>query len=136
IAPYRAFLQHRQHHGAKGNNWLVFGDRTMRSDFLYQQELLRWRRDGLLTELDVAFSRDQAEKHYVQHRLVERGDDVYKWMEAGAHFYVCGDADRMAPDVHAALLQVIAQHGNRDADAATAYLEQMRKAGRYQRDVY
>jgi sulfite reductase (NADPH) flavoprotein alpha-component len=136
VAPYRAFLQHRAVHGDRGPNWLIFGDRTMRADFLYQIEWLRHRKEGLLSRLTVAFSRDQAEKLYVQHRIAEHGVELYDWLERGAHVYVCGEAENMAPAVHAALVNVVREIGGKSADAAEAYLQAMKAAKRYQRDVY
>jgi len=136
VAPFRAFLQARQAHGASGHNWLFFGDRRFHSDFLYQSEWLRYRRQGLLTRLDVAFSRDQAEKRYVQHVMSERGKELFAWLEDGAYVYVCGDASRMAPDVERALAAIIGTHGGLNTDAATEYLGELRRSGRYRRDVY
>jgi sulfite reductase (NADPH) flavoprotein alpha-component len=136
VAPFRAFLEHREATGAGGRNWLFFGDRHFASDFLYQIEWARFRKQGVLERMDVAFSRDQAEKVYVQHRLREQARDLYGWLEEGAHVYVCGDAKRMAPDVHAALVDVIAAAGGRTAAGAEDYLKELRRAGRYQRDVY
>ena len=136
IAPFRAFLQQRAATGAAGRNWLFFGNPHRRTDFLYQLEWQHARKRGELTRLDAAFSRDQAEKVYVQHRLRERGRDVYEWIENGAHVYVCGDADRMAGDVHNALLAIATEHGGRNTDAAAEWLDDLRKTGRYARDVY
>ncbi len=136
VAPFRAFIEHRAWHGAPGRNWLVFGDRNQHADFLYQQEWLRYREQGVLDRLDVAFSRDQAEKIYVQDRLVEQGRELYDWLESGAHVYVCGDAEGMAPAVHAALAEVIQTHRAVNADEAGQYLRELKDAGRYQRDVY
>lgn len=136
VAPYRAFIEHRREHGHNGDNWLVFGDRNLSSDFLYQLEWLRYRKEGLLTSLDVAFSRDQSEKLYVQHRLLEKGAAVYAWLQRGAHFYVCGDASQMAGDVHEALLAIVAKEGGISDDNAAAYLKDLKQARRYQRDVY
>lgn len=136
VAPFRAFLEHREATGAGGRNWLFFGDRHFASDFLYQIEWARFRKQGVLDRMDVAFSRDQADKVYVQHRLREQARDLYAWLEEGAHVYVCGDAKRMAPDVHAALVDVIAAAGGRTAAGAEDYLKELRRAGRYQRDVY
>ncbi|MEL7450045.1 MAG: assimilatory sulfite reductase (NADPH) flavoprotein subunit [Pseudomonadota bacterium] len=136
IAPYRAFLQQRQYNGDGGRNWLFFGDRSFQEDFLYQVEWLRYRRTGLLDRLDVAFSRDQAEKVYVQHRIAEQRDALYQWLDDGAHVYVCGDMTHMAPDVHAALRDVIATGRGINDEAAEAVLNDMKAAGRYQRDVY
>ncbi|MEM9684715.1 MAG: hypothetical protein AAF942_15700 [Pseudomonadota bacterium] len=136
VAPYRAFLQQRQYNGDRGRNWLFFGDRSFQEDFLYQVEWLRYRRTGLLDRLDVAFSRDQTEKVYVQHRIAEQRDALYQWLDNGAHVYVCGDMTHMAPDVHAALRDVIASGRGIEDDAAEAVLNDMKAAGRYQRDVY
>lgn len=136
VAPFRAFLQEREEQGADGRNWLFFGDRRFRSDFLYQAEWLNWRKRGLLTRLDVAFSRDREEKAYVQHRIRENARDVYSWLQEGAHLYVCGDADRMALDVHSTLIDIVAEQGGRDKDAAESYLRELQKSKRYQRDVY
>ncbi|WP_130013945.1 assimilatory sulfite reductase (NADPH) flavoprotein subunit [Serinicoccus sediminis] len=136
IAPFRAFLQERDAAGAEGDNWLFFGNPHFTQDFLYQVEMQGYLRTGLLTRMDVAFSRDQAEKVYVQDRLRQRGAEVYEWLERGAHLYVCGDADRMAKDVHAALVDVVAEHRGVGAEAAEDYLAGLRDARRYQRDVY
>lgn len=136
VAPYRAFVEHRREHGHTGDNWLVFGDRNLASDFLYQLEWLRYREEGLLKHLDVAFSRDQAEKIYVQDRIIENGKRLFDWLERGAHLYVCGDAAHMAGDVHAALLAVVGTHAGVSPEQAAEYLRQLKQAGRYQRDVY
>ncbi|MCC7259267.1 MAG: assimilatory sulfite reductase (NADPH) flavoprotein subunit [Gammaproteobacteria bacterium] len=136
VAPFRAFVQERAATGAAGRNWLFFGNPHRRTDFLYQLEWQQARRRGELARLDVAFSRDQDAKLYVQHRLREHGGDVYDWIQGGAHVYVCGDADRMAVDVHQALLAIAVEHGGHGADAAAAWLDDLRKAGRYARDVY
>jgi sulfite reductase (NADPH) flavoprotein alpha-component len=136
VAPYRAFLEERDARGAAGDNWLVFGDRNFATDFLYQLEFARLRKQGVLTRHDVAFSRDQARKVYVQDRLRERGVELFAWLERGAHVYVCGDAKHMAPDVHEALLDVIAASLGADRGAAEAYLDALKRQNRYQRDVY
>jgi sulfite reductase (NADPH) flavoprotein alpha-component len=136
IAPFRAFLQARAARGATGRNWLLFGDRNFATDFLYQSEWLRYRKQGLLTRLQVAFSRDQAEKRYVQRRMLEDSGELFRWLQDGAHLYVCGDATAMAPDVDQALRQVIAAEGGHDEDGVEEYLAELRRAGRYQRDVY
>lgn len=136
IAPFRAFLEERLATGAKGSNWLFFGDQTRSSDFLYEDLLTGWQNDGFLTRLDLAFSRDQAEKIYVQNRMLEHGAELWSWLETGAHFYVCGDASRMAKDVDAALHAIIEQHGGKSADEAKAYVEKLKSNKRYQRDVY
>lgn len=136
VAPFRAFLQERQARGDRGRNWLFFGEQHAASDFYYQDELETLRHQGLLTRLDLAFSRDQAAKIYVQDRMREHGAQLWAWLEAGAHFYVCGDASRMAKDVDAALKHVVAQQGGMDADAAAAYVARMAADKRYVRDVY
>lgn len=136
VAPFRAFMQEREDAGADGDNWLFFGDRHFRTDFLYQAEWLNWREKGLLTRLDVAFSRDQTEKVYVQDRLREQGAALWQWLERGAHFYICGDGERMAADVHKALLDVVQQYGGHDEESAAGYLRDLQQAKRYQRDVY
>jgi len=136
VAPFRAFVEERAERGASGRNWLFFGDRNFSSDFLYQLEWQRHLKQGNLQRLDVAFSRDQREKQYVQHRLAESGAEVFRWLQEGACIYVCGDASRMAGDVDEALIDVLVIHGDRDRDAAAAELKELRRAGRYQRDVY
>jgi len=136
IAPFRAFLQHRKAYGHTGQNWLFFGDQRRESDFLYREDLEGMHRDGTLTRLDLAFSRDQAKKIYVQDRMRENADELYRWLERGAYFYVCGDANRMAKDVDVALLDAIAQGHNATPNEAQAYLAEMKKAKRYQLDVY
>lgn len=136
VAPFRAFLQEREVREACGRNWLFFGNPHFRTDFLYQTEWQTWLKDGLLTRMDVAFSRDGAEKVYVQHRLRERGAELYRWLEEGAYLYVCGDAKRMAPDVHAALCEVVRRHGGCSAEAAEDYVKALQRDKRYQRDVY
>ncbi len=136
IAPFRAFLAERQATGAKGRNWLFFGDQKASSDFLYRDELTALQSAGTLTRLDLAFSRDQAEKIYVQHRMVAAAAELYAWLESGAHFYVCGDASRMAKDVDAALHQVIEKAGGKSPEAAAAYVQSLKAAKRYARDVY
>ncbi|MGE3772204.1 MAG: sulfite reductase [NADPH] flavoprotein alpha-component, partial [Gammaproteobacteria bacterium] len=136
VAPFRAFLEERAARGARGRSWLFFGERTQREDFLYQLEWQRHLRQGALTRLDVAFSRDTAQKHYVQDRLRERAQEVHAWLEEGAYVYVCGDAQRMAKDVHQALVDLVARSSGRDADAAEDYLFELKRHGRYRRDVY
>jgi len=136
IAPFRAFMQEREEMGAQGKSWLFFGDRRFREDFLYQTEWQRWLKDGVLTRMDVAFSRDQAEKVYVQDRLREKAADVYSWIRDGAAIYVCGDADSMAPAVHEALAGILQEQGGISAEDAEAHLKQMQRERRYQRDVY
>jgi sulfite reductase (NADPH) flavoprotein alpha-component len=114
----------------------VFGDRLFELDFLYQTEWLGWRKKGVLTRLDVAFSRDQEHKVYVQHRLAENGATLWAWLQDGAHLYVCGDAGRMAPDVESVLLAIVREHGGLGDDDARGYLLELQRARRYQRDVY
>ena len=136
VAPFRGFLQERRALGHTGRNWLFFGERNSATDFYYADELVRMRDDGLLTELTLAFSRDQRHKVYVQDRLREQAARVWNWIDSGAHFYVCGDAKRMAKDVDAALHDIVAgQSGMSDEDAA-AYVQAMAKQRRYLRDVY
>ncbi|MFD3308145.1 sulfite reductase flavoprotein subunit alpha [Streptomyces sp. NPDC058694] len=136
IAPFRGFLHERAARGASGRNWLFFGDQHGATDFVYEDELAELQERGVLTELDLAFSRDQAEKIYVQTRMRERSRELYGWLEEGAHVYVCGDASRMAKDVEAALLGVIAEQRGRGDDDAAEYLADLRRAKRYVRDVY
>lgn len=136
IAPFRAFLQEREVSEASGKNWLFFGNPHFTQDFLYQVELQKYLASGLLTRLDVAFSRDQAEKIYVQDRVAEQGAELYAWLETGAHLYICGDANRMAKDVHDALVSVIVTHGGLSSEDAEAHLDDLRDQKRYQKDVY
>lgn len=136
IAPFRAFLQERDARGAEGKNWLFFGNPHFTQDFLYQVEVQGYVKSGLLTKVDLAFSRDQAEKIYVQDRLRKQGAEVFAWLEQGAHFYVCGDANRMAKDVHATLLEIVKTHGGKDDEQAEQYLKALRNNHRYQKDVY
>ncbi|MDD5214319.1 MAG: sulfite reductase subunit alpha [Methylococcales bacterium] len=136
IAPFRAFLQERQVRGAKGKNWLFFGDRNAATDFIYRDELEQMGNSGLLTRLDLAFSRDQAEKIYVQDKMREHGAELFAWLERGGYFFVCGDAYHMAKDVDKALHDVIEKHGNKTAQQAIDYVNQLKKDKRYVRDVY
>jgi sulfite reductase (NADPH) flavoprotein alpha-component len=136
IAPFRAFIEERQATEAKGKNWLIFGDQHYLTDFLYQTEWQSYLEDGVLTKLDVAFSRDQAEKVYVQDRMRENAKELYAWLEEGASFCVCGDASRMAHDVDQALHDVIAQEGSMSEAAAADYVKQLKADKRYVRDVY
>ncbi|HVC52107.1 MAG TPA: sulfite reductase subunit alpha [Stellaceae bacterium] len=136
VAPFRAFLQERQAVGARGRNWLFFGNPHRSTDFFYGEELLRYLDDGLLTRLDTAFSRDQEHKVYVQHRLLDCAAELWSWLEDGAHLYVCGDAERMARDVDRGFAYIIAKEGGMDAAAAKAYLARMVTEGRYRKDVY
>ncbi|HEY1170893.1 MAG TPA: sulfite reductase subunit alpha [Verrucomicrobiae bacterium] len=136
IAPFRAFLEERKATGAKGKNWLFFGDQARATDFLYDDELSAMQAEGLLTRLDLAFSRDQKEKIYVQTRMLESGAELWKWLEEGAHFYVCGDAKRMAKDVDVALHEVAEKFGGLTKEAAADYVAKLKSDKRYQRDVY
>ncbi|WP_026910134.1 assimilatory sulfite reductase (NADPH) flavoprotein subunit [Patulibacter minatonensis] len=136
VAPYRAFLQEREARGAQGKNWLVFGERNFRSDFLYQVEWQDLLKDGTLTRLDPVFSRDSATKRYVQDRLREKGAEVWDWLQDGARIYVCGDANAMAPDVHTALAEIAVEHGGLDREAADAHLTELQRDHRYLLDVY
>ena len=136
IAPFRAFLEERQATGAPGDNWLFFGEQREAMDYLYREQLLAMKEDGVLKRLDTAFSRDQAKKVYVQDRMQEHAAELYSWLDRGAYFYVCGDATRMAKDVENALLDVIAKGSNGTLEHATEYLAEMKKQKRYQRDVY
>lgn len=136
IAPFRAFLQHREASAASGGNWLFFGNPLRDSDYLYQQELEAWLASGVLARLDLAFSREQLHKVYVQQRMLEQAATLFGWLERGAHVYVCGDAKHMAEDVQNTLLQIIAEQGGMDSASARAYLVKMRQSKRYQRDVY
>jgi sulfite reductase (NADPH) flavoprotein alpha-component len=136
VAPFRAFVAEREATGAAGRNWLFFGDRNFSTDFLYQREWLDHRKNGLLTRLDVAFSRDDDAKVYVQHRMLEQSRELYAWLEDRAHVYVCGDAGRMAGDVHEALITVVEREGGLDRERAEEYVRNLQAAERYQRDVY
>ena len=136
IAPFRAFMQERAERDANGKNWLFFGNPNFTQDFLYQTEWQRFVKDGVVDKISLAFSRDQKDKIYVQHRILEQGAELYQWLEDGAHFYVCGDATHMAKDVHDALLSVIETHGKKTPEEAQEYLADLRRAKRYQKDVY
>ena len=136
IAPFRGFMQERELTGAKGPSWLFFGDRNRASDFLYEDEIRRWLDAGVLHRLDTAFSRDQADKIYVQHRMLDNAGELWKWLEDGAYFYVCGNASRMAKDVDEALHRVVAQAGGKSSEAAAAYVADLKKTKRYRKDVY
>jgi sulfite reductase (NADPH) flavoprotein alpha-component len=136
VAPFRGFVQEREATSASGRNWLFFGGRSLYHDFLYQLEWQQALKRKALHRVDVAFSRDQAEKIYVQHRIRQAGKELFAWLSNGAHFYVCGDATAMAPDVNAALLDVVREHGNMDADDAQAWVSDLTADGRYLRDVY
>ncbi|MEK0451462.1 MAG: sulfite reductase flavoprotein alpha-component CysI [Verrucomicrobiota bacterium] len=138
VAPFRAFLEDREATGAKGRNWLFFGDQRREQDFFYRDQFEGWVKNGLLSRLDLAFSRDQAEKVYVQHRMAEAGAELWKWLNEGAYFYVCGDKNRMAADVHAALIAIAQKHGGKTEEEAKAFIEEglMKTEKRYRRDVY
>lgn len=136
VAPFRAFMQQRAANGDSGKNWLIFGNQHFTQDFLYQTEWQGWAKDGLLNKYDFAWSRDQEEKIYVQHKIREEAAELWQWLQQGAHIYVCGDASRMAKDVEQVLLDTIAEQGGLSADDADEYLDNLRQEGRYQRDVY
>ena len=136
IAPFRAFLHERQAIGAAGRNWLFFGHQRSSHDFFYEEELDALRSGGVLTRLSLAWSRDTNEKIYVQHRMREEGRDVWSWLGDGAHVYVCGDAQRMAKDVEAALVDIISEHGGRTPSEAIKLLAELKNNERYQTDVY
>ncbi len=136
VAPFRSFIAEREETGAEGKSWLFFGDRRFATDFLYQTEWQRWLKDGVLTRMDVAFSRDSDKKVYVQHRMLERSRELYEWIQSGAVLYVCGDEKHMANDVHLTLEQILIQEGNLSQEAAADYLSTMLQQKRYQRDVY
>ncbi|PQM44365.1 Sulfite reductase [NADPH] flavoprotein alpha-component [Mycobacterium talmoniae] len=136
IAPFRGFLQERRALGHTGPNWLFFGEQHAATDFYYRDEITGMHADGFLTELDLAFSRDQPEKIYVQDLMRARGAELWRWLQDGAHLYVCGDAQRMAKEVDATIVEIAQRHGNLDHDAAKAYVKGLSSAGRYQRDVY
>jgi sulfite reductase (NADPH) flavoprotein alpha-component len=136
IAPFRAFLEEREATKAAGKNWLFFGDQKRATDFLYHDQIIAWVQSGHLTRLDTAFSRDQEEKIYVQTRMLQAASELWQWLEEGAHFYVCGDAKRMAKDVDDALHQIIETQGGKTSEEAVAYVAEMKKTKRYARDVY
>lgn len=136
VAPFRAFLEHKQASMGQWPMWLFFGDQRASQDYLYEDELVAWSKNGILQRLDTAFSRDQAFKIYVQDRIRENSAELWKWLDQGAYFYVCGDSKRMAPDVEAALLQSIADHSGKGPEYAAEYLAAMKKQKRYLRDVY
>ncbi|MBZ5213208.1 assimilatory sulfite reductase (NADPH) flavoprotein subunit [Bacillus paralicheniformis] len=136
VAPFRSFMQEREETGAPGKSWMFFGDQHFVTDFLYQTEWQKWLSDGVLTKMDVAFSRDTEEKVYVQHRMLEHSKELFEWLEEGAAFYVCGDKNNMAKDVQNALLEIIEKEGGKSREEAEAYLAEMKKQKRYQRDVY
>ena len=136
VAPFRAFLQQRKASAAKGNNWLFFGNPNFSSDFLYHAEWLKLQKSGLLNKIDVAFSRDQAHKIYVQDRLKERATEIWQWLENNAHLYLCGDANNMAKDVEQTLINIISEQGQKSPEDAKLYLKTLKRANRYQKDVY
>ena len=136
IAPFRAFLQERKALGAKGKNWLFFGEQKAASDYFYREEFEGWQSEGVLTKFVTAFSRDQTHKIYVQHRMLENAAELYHWLETGAIFYVCGDAARMAKDVDTALHQIVEQAGSKSAEQAKEYVDALKKEKRYRKDVY
>ena len=136
IAPFRSFLQEREARGSGGKSWLFFGERHFRTNFLYQTEWQSWLKDGVLSRMDVAFSRDGADKIYVQHRMKEQARDIFAWLEEGAHVYVCGDATHLAPDVHQMLIDIVANQSRTGHEAAEDYVRSLQADHRYQRDVY
>ncbi|MGG3768576.1 assimilatory sulfite reductase (NADPH) flavoprotein subunit [Priestia megaterium] len=136
VAPFRSFMQEREETGAKGKSWMFFGDQHFVTDFLYQTEWQKWLKDGVLTKMDVAFSRDTEEKIYVQNRMLEHSKELFQWLEEGASFYVCGDKTNMARDVHNMLVEIIETEGKMSREQAEGYLAEMKKQKRYQRDVY
>lgn len=136
VAPFRAFMQEREENGAEGKSWMFFGDQHFVTDFLYQTEWQKWLKDGVLTRMDVAFSRDTEEKVYVQHRMLEQSKELFQWLEEGAVVYICGDEKNMAHDVHNTLLEIIEKEGGMSPDKAIEYLAEMQQQKRYQRDVY
>lgn len=136
IAPFIGFLQEREHRKAAGKNWLFFGDRESANDFLYREELEAWEKSGVLNRLSTAFSRDQKEKIYVQHKMKEAGKELFEWLEQGAAFYICGDAKHMAKDVEDTLIAIIQEFGGKSAEEARQYLKAMQKEKRYLKDVY
>jgi sulfite reductase (NADPH) flavoprotein alpha-component len=136
IAPYRAFMQQRESTSATGKNWLFFGNPHFISDFLYQTEWQQYAKTGLLTRIDLAWSRDQPEKIYVQDKIKEHSAEIWKWLQDGAYIYVCGDASYMAKDVESTLLEIIKTEGNMDTENAEDFINQLRSELRYQRDIY
>lgn len=136
IAPFRSFMQEREEIGANGKSWLFFGDQHFVTDFLYQTEWQKWLKDGVLTKMDVAFSRDSEEKVYVQHQMKKQSKELFEWLEQGAYVYVCGDEKHMAHDVHGTLLSIIQEEGAMSKEKAESYLANLQQQKRYQRDVY
>jgi sulfite reductase (NADPH) flavoprotein alpha-component len=136
IAAFRSFLAERDVTGASGKNWLFFGEQKFTTDFLYQTEIQNWYETGVLTKANFAFSRDQEDKIYVQHKMLENATEIYNWLEAGAYFFVCGNKDPMSHDVEKALLTIIEQQGNKTVEEAKKYLKQLEETGRFEEDVY
>ncbi|WP_308722020.1 assimilatory sulfite reductase (NADPH) flavoprotein subunit [Paenibacillus polysaccharolyticus] len=136
VAPFRSFLGEREETGAEGKTWLFYGDQHFSTDFLYQTEWQRWLKDGVLTKMDVAFSRDTEQKVYVQHRMLEHSKELYQWLQDGASVYICGDEKKMAHDVHAALITILQQEGGLSSEQAVEYMTRLQQEKRYQRDVY
>ena len=136
VAPFRAFMQQREAQQGSGDNWMFFGEQTFTQDFLYQVEWQNYLKSGLLTRMDVAFSRDQQQKVYVQDRMKQQASELFAWLERGAHLYICGDANKMAKDVHQTLLDIIIEQGQKTAEQAQEYLKSLRSSKRYQKDVY
>jgi sulfite reductase (NADPH) flavoprotein alpha-component len=136
VAPFRAYLQERKATGAKGKNWLFFGEQTRAKDYLYEQELAALQAEGVLHKLDVAFSRDQSHKIYVQDKMRESAAELWAWLQEGAHFYVCGDGARMAKDVDTELHRIAESQGGKSPEEAAAYVESLKKEKRYKKDVY
>jgi len=136
VAPFRSFLYERENQSANGNSWLFFGEQRFRSDFLYQTEWQKFLKDGTLEKMNVAFSRDQAEKVYIQHKLLEEAESVYEWIEQGATLYICGDINNLAKDVHDTLIQIISEQSGKSLEDAETQLDDMKISKKYQRDVY
>jgi len=136
IAPFRSFIAHRDATGANGKNWLFFGDQHFVTDFLYQTEIQNWVETGSLSKIDLAFSRDQEEKIYVQHKLKKKGKEVYDWLQSGATVYICGTKDPMSMDVENALAEIIQTHGNKKETEALEFINELKSEGRYLKDVY
>ena len=136
IAPFRSFIAHRDATGAIGRNWLFFGDQHFVTDFLYQTELQAWVDSGTLTKLNVAFSRDQKEKVYVQHKMLKHGQELFEWIKNGASVYVCGTKEPMSVDVEDTLMEIIEKYGNKTIEEAVQFIEQLKDGGRYLKDVY
>ena len=136
IAPFRAFIEERKATAARGKNWLFFGDRSQSTDYLYQNEWETYQKDSILTDLDLAWSRDQDEKVYVQHKMLEKKEQLWSWLGEGAVFYVCGDASRMAKDVDQALRTIAQEEGSMSEEDASAWVKNLQKEKRYLKDVY